>query len=429
MLTPPNEDLSYERDASGLAGVVPEVNSETPPEYSSKLHIETGVVTGRGSETSGSCWPKVLCGIALVVVLAGAAMGALMTMKDSDADEPTIYNAVFTITLQGITASQFDAAAQISFKTVVASNAGTICGAAGTTLCTASDVTILSYSRRTATTSFEIATYGQNSASTAVTDLQTSMASSGFTTELAAAGGNLASVSGVSVISANSVESGTTTATPTATPTSAPTAAPTATPLSIPTANPTSVPTDTPTDTPTSAPTAVPTYSPCDASAAPANGAVGDCTSSLASGSTCQPTCNTAYTVSGPSSCNSMQLTAATCSSSYHLATEGANTCTTGSNPGQNDCLAAAQSALPSGTTQASTDLVVLMSNDLPPGCSVQSCCDAASWVSYLFVYDIVLELFLHTRLILPLADADGTLQRPKQWRKYWDYPAAKKRR
>ncbi|CAL6292304.1 unnamed protein product [Bathycoccus prasinos] len=54
--------------------------------------------------------------------------------------------------------------------------------------------------------------------------------------------------------------------------------------------------------------------SPCDASAAPANGAVGTCTSTLASGSTCQPTCNTGYTVSGTSSCTLGALTAATCS-------------------------------------------------------------------------------------------------------------------
>ena len=54
--------------------------------------------------------------------------------------------------------------------------------------------------------------------------------------------------------------------------------------------------------------------SPCDASAAPANGGVGDCTSSLTSGSTCQPTCDTGYTVSGPSSCSFGTLTAATCS-------------------------------------------------------------------------------------------------------------------
>ena len=53
---------------------------------------------------------------------------------------------------------------------------------------------------------------------------------------------------------------------------------------------------------------------PCDASAAPANGAVGDCTSTLASGSTCQPTCNAGYTVSGTSSCLAGTFTTAECS-------------------------------------------------------------------------------------------------------------------
>jgi surface protein len=48
---------------------------------------------------------------------------------------------------------------------------------------------------------------------------------------------------------------------------------------------------------------------PCDASTAPTNGAVGTCTSSLASGSTCQPTCNTGYTLSGSRSCSSGTLT------------------------------------------------------------------------------------------------------------------------
>ena len=52
---------------------------------------------------------------------------------------------------------------------------------------------------------------------------------------------------------------------------------------------------------------------PCDASAAPVNGGVGDCTNSLASGSTCQPTCDTGYTVSGTSSCSFGVVTTAMC--------------------------------------------------------------------------------------------------------------------
>ena len=52
----------------------------------------------------------------------------------------------------------------------------------------------------------------------------------------------------------------------------------------------------------------------CDASSPPTNGGVGTCTNSLAHGSTCQPTCSSGYTVSGTSSCNAGTLTAATCS-------------------------------------------------------------------------------------------------------------------
>jgi len=52
---------------------------------------------------------------------------------------------------------------------------------------------------------------------------------------------------------------------------------------------------------------------PCDASTPPTNGGNGTCTENLASGSSCQPTCDTGYTVSGTSSCEAGQLTPATC--------------------------------------------------------------------------------------------------------------------
>ena len=79
--------------------------------------------------------------------------------------------------------------------------------------------------------------------------------------------------------------------------------------------------------------TAVCLPNPCDASTAPANGGVGDCPSSLASGSTCQPTCNSGYVVSGTTSCNTGMLTAATCSSTQCDASTaptngGVGTCT-----------------------------------------------------------------------------------------------------
>ena len=51
---------------------------------------------------------------------------------------------------------------------------------------------------------------------------------------------------------------------------------------------------------------------PGDASRAPANGGAGDCTSTLASGSTCQLTCATGFMVSGSSSCAAGALAATT---------------------------------------------------------------------------------------------------------------------
>ena len=52
----------------------------------------------------------------------------------------------------------------------------------------------------------------------------------------------------------------------------------------------------------------------CDASAAPTNGGVGDCTASLALGGTCQPVCDADYAVSGVASCSAKGFfTPATC--------------------------------------------------------------------------------------------------------------------
>eukprot|EP00933_Yihiella_yeosuensis_P020125 TRINITY_DN1621_c0_g1_i1.p1 TRINITY_DN1621_c0_g1~~TRINITY_DN1621_c0_g1_i1.p1 ORF type:complete len:981 (+),score=166.13 TRINITY_DN1621_c0_g1_i1:122-3064(+) len=52
---------------------------------------------------------------------------------------------------------------------------------------------------------------------------------------------------------------------------------------------------------------------PCDASSAPWNGQVGDCTSKLESGAKCQPVCRQGYTVTGPARCDLGVLTSPTC--------------------------------------------------------------------------------------------------------------------
>ena len=54
-------------------------------------------------------------------------------------------------------------------------------------------------------------------------------------------------------------------------------------------------------------------FPPCDASTPPANGAVGDCTDQLLSGSTCQPVCDPGYFAPEPSVCDDGVLTPAVC--------------------------------------------------------------------------------------------------------------------
>ena len=51
----------------------------------------------------------------------------------------------------------------------------------------------------------------------------------------------------------------------------------------------------------------------CNASAPPANGEVGNCTEYLLSGTTCQPTCEEHYTVSGVTKCVGGTLIPAQC--------------------------------------------------------------------------------------------------------------------
>merc|ERR1711871_671487 len=50
----------------------------------------------------------------------------------------------------------------------------------------------------------------------------------------------------------------------------------------------------------------------CDASTPPTNGAVNDCTSTLAAGASCSPTCNTGYTVTGQTTCGFKGVLSAT---------------------------------------------------------------------------------------------------------------------
>ena len=83
----------------------------------------------------------------------------------------------------------FDAAAQTSFKAVIADAAGPLCNGP----CTASDVTITSYGRRQAlTVEFELLVSTAADATVAADGLNTFMSSPAFVEALVSQGGELA---------------------------------------------------------------------------------------------------------------------------------------------------------------------------------------------------------------------------------------------
>merc|ERR1711924_358223 len=101
------------------------------------------------------------------------------------------------VSLAGVTAAQFDATAQTEFKGVVATGM-----ASGTTTYSASDVTIVSYSRRRALScQFRVAVADAAAAPTGASTLNTYMASDTFLTNLQAMPSVGSSITGATVTS------------------------------------------------------------------------------------------------------------------------------------------------------------------------------------------------------------------------------------
>ena len=97
----------------------------------------------------------------------------------------------------------------------MANHSGKVCGSDGKTACGAEDITIASFSRRSLTVSFYLQTYSTAAATSAVTTLDSYLASSAFISDLASAGS-------VTATSASVVSSGVDTSAPTSAPSSAP---------------------------------------------------------------------------------------------------------------------------------------------------------------------------------------------------------------
>merc|ERR1711988_1211971 len=107
-----------------------------------------------------------------------------------------------TTQLTGITASDFTESAQVEFKEVIASNAAPSCGPYGTLPCSASDVSIVSFSRRSTLDVQWSLQVTDLSAAEARAQLTTYVNSATFSSDLKAKGGSLANVEKTTVVSA-----------------------------------------------------------------------------------------------------------------------------------------------------------------------------------------------------------------------------------
>jgi surface protein len=109
----------------------------------------------------------------------------------------------------------------------------------------------------------------------------------------------------------------------------------------------------------------------CDASLAPLNGDVGNCTDTLVSGTSCVPTCDTRYELRGVTSCTDRVLTRAICAPMF--------TSRTALKTAVDACLA----AVPSGEKCCSTDPHCANALDdptAPPRCANAGCSDMPEW-------------------------------------------------
>ena len=107
----------------------------------------------------------------------------------------------------------------------------------------------------------------------------------------------------------------------------------------------------------------------CDASLPPVNGAVGNCTDTLVSGTSCVPECNTGYVLRGVTSCTNRVLTeVAVCDWQF---TDGAELKAT-----VDACL----DAVPSGDRCCSSDQVCWHPDPAMRRCGAVGCVDMPDW-------------------------------------------------
>lgn len=130
-----------------------------------------------------------------------------MEPSSAPSREPTMHAASFTVSLANMESATFNTEERNAFKTVVADNAGSICGSNAASACGLSDVTITQVSRRTVSVSYTINVASEAAASSAVTTLSAYMTSTDFAEDLRSSGSSgLSAVTSTTVTSATTVD-------------------------------------------------------------------------------------------------------------------------------------------------------------------------------------------------------------------------------
>merc|ERR1712225_14190 len=142
---------------------------------------------------------------------SGFTSGAASSFTSGGGGAAVQHYVEATISLAGITAAQFGTTEQTAFKEVVAAGL-TVCGAGGNAACSKTDIVIVSFSRRASVSvKFRVNVASASVATAAATTLAATVSpanAAAFVTALKAKGGNLASITGVTVVSAPAAGSG-----------------------------------------------------------------------------------------------------------------------------------------------------------------------------------------------------------------------------
>jgi len=119
----------------------------------------------------------------------------------------TSHSVNFVVAMRGLTSDQFTPARQAVFNSVVATNAGDVCGSGCAIACTSDNIAVIAVASTRHThclsVTFALYTHSSNASATALRALSTYMGTSTFVKDLISSGGNMSSVTAITLTSVN----------------------------------------------------------------------------------------------------------------------------------------------------------------------------------------------------------------------------------